>query len=65
MSETDVFHMYIPQVAELIVICQDMNQEEYEGWKAETMEATPMEADAFMEKIIMIVTAFRKMEGLE
>ena len=63
MSELDIFHMYIPQITELIVTCKDMNQKQYEGWKAETMEATPMEAVGFMEKILMVVSSFRKVEG--
>ena len=63
MSETDIFHMYKPQIAELIVICQGMNPKEYESWKTETMETTPMDAVAFMEKIFMVVSAFRKVEG--
>lgn len=60
MSETDIFHMYRPQIAELIVICQGMNQKEYESWKIETMKTTPMDAIAFMEKMLMVVAAFRK-----
>ena len=60
MSETDIFHMYRPQIAELIVICQGMNQKEYESWMTETMKTTPMDAVAFMEKIVMVVSAFKK-----
>ena len=63
MSEIEIFHMYRLQIAKLIVICQDMNQKEYESWKAETMKTTPMEAVAFMEKILMVVSAFKKVEG--
>jgi len=55
VSELDIYHMYIAQVAELIVTCQEMNQKQYDNWKTETMEATPMEAIGFMEKIIIIV----------
>ena len=65
MSEIEIFHMYSPQIMELIVICQDMNQKEYESWKTETMETTPMEAIAFMEKIVMVVAAFRKVEKMK
>ena len=63
MSEIEIFHMYRPQIAELIVICQGMNQKEYESWKAETMKTTPMEAIAFMEKIVIVVAKFRRAEG--
>ena len=60
MSEIEIFHMYRPQIAELIVICQGMSQKEYESWKIETMKTTPIEAVAFMEKIVKVVSAFRK-----
>lgn len=55
MSELDIFHMYIPQIAELIVICQNMNQKEYEDWKIETIKTIPIEAVVFMEKIFIVV----------
>lgn len=63
MSETDIFHVYKSKIAELIVICQGMNQKEYDDWKIETMKTTPMEAVVFMEKIFIVVSAFRKAEG--
>lgn len=44
MSEIDIFNMYIQQIAELIAVCREMNQKEYEGWKIETMKTTPIEA---------------------
>ncbi len=64
MSEIDVFQMYIPQITELIVVCQEMNRKEYENWKIETMKTTPIEAVGFMEKIFVIVDRFvcRKMK---
>ena len=55
MSELDIFHVHVPQIAEMIVICQEMNQKEYENWKLETMKTTPIEAVGFMEKIFAIV----------
>lgn len=55
MSELDIFHVHVPQIAELIVICQGMNQKEYENWKLETMKTTPIEAAVFMEKIFIVV----------
>ena len=55
MSELDIFHMYMQQIAELIVICQDMSRKQYENWKIETMKTTPMEAVVFMEKIFIVV----------
>ena len=58
MSELDIFHVHVPQIAEMIVICQDMSQKEYENWKLETMKTTPIEAVGFMEKIFVIVDQF-------
>ena len=64
MSELDIFHMYISQIAEMIVICQGMSQKEYEDWKLETMKTTPIEAAVFMEKIFVIVDrhVYKKMK---
>lgn len=59
MSELDVFHRYIPQISELIVICQEMNRKEYEDWKIETMKVVPVEAIGFMKKVLILVSAFR------
>lgn len=55
MSELDIFHVHVQQIAELIVVCQEMSQKEYEDWKIETIKTTPMEAAVFMEKIIIVV----------
>lgn len=47
--------MYQPQIAEMIVSCQQMTPEGYEQWKHETRELTPDEAMGFMEKVIAVV----------
>lgn len=36
MSERDLYLMFLPQIAELIVDCQRMTPEGYEQWKQET-----------------------------
>lgn len=55
VSEIDIFNMYIQQIAELIAVCREMNQKEYEGWKIETMKTTLIEAVVFMKKIFAVV----------
>lgn len=55
MSERDLYLMYLPQIAEMIVSCQQMTQEGYEQWKKETRESTPDEAKGFMEKVFEVV----------
>lgn len=64
MSEIDIFNMYIQQIAELIAVCREMNQKEYEGWKIETMKTTPIEAVVFMKKIFAVVDrcAYKKIK---
>ena len=55
MSERDLYLMYQPQIAEMIVSCQQMTPEGYEQWKRETRESTPDEAMGFMEKVLAVV----------
>ena len=55
MSERDLYLMYQPQIAEMIVRCQQMTSEGYEQWKRETRESIPNEAVDFMEKVFVVV----------
>lgn len=55
MSERDLYLMYQPQIAEMIVSCQQMTPEGYEQWKQETRDSTPDEAMGFMEKVFEVV----------
>lgn len=55
MSERDLYLMYQPQIAEMIVSCQQMTPERYEQWKQETRDSTPDEAMGFMEKVFEVV----------
>lgn len=55
MSERDLYLLYLSQIAELIVDCQQMDHESYEQWKKETRESTPDDAMGFMEKVIAVV----------
>lgn len=58
MSERDLYLMYLPQIAELIVDCQQMTQEVYEQWKQETRESVPDVAVDFMEKVFVITDKY-------
>lgn len=58
MSERDFFLMYLPQIAELIVDCQQMTYEDYEQRKKETRESTLDETMGFMEKIFVITDQY-------
>ncbi len=55
MSERDLYLMYLPQIAEMIVSCQQMTPKGYEQWKKETRDSTPDEAKGFMEKVFEVV----------
>ncbi len=58
MSERDLYLMYLPQIAEMIVSCQQMTPEGYERWKQETRESTPDEAMGFIEKVFKVVDKY-------
>lgn len=58
MSERDLYLMYQPQIAEMIVSCQQMTPEGYEQWKRETRESIPNEAVDFMEKVFVVVDRY-------
>jgi len=55
MSERNLYLLYLPQVAELIVVCQQMDCESYEQWKQETRGTIPDDAMGFMEKVFIII----------
>lgn len=58
MFEKNLYLLYLPQVAELIVICQQMDCESYEQWKQETRGTIPNKAIGFMEKIFAVVDKY-------
>lgn len=58
MSEKDLYLMFLLQVAELIVDCQQMTQEDYEQWKIETRESIPVDSVDFMEKVFIITDKY-------
>lgn len=58
MSEKDLYLMYLPQIAELIVSCQQMEQKDYEQWKKETRESVLDAAVDFMEKVFVVIDKY-------
>ncbi|MDE6619172.1 MAG: hypothetical protein K2K74_01530 [Lachnospiraceae bacterium] len=58
MSERDLYLMYLLQIAELIVDCQQMTQEDYEQWKTETRESVPVDSVEIMEKVFVITDKY-------
>lgn len=58
MSERDLYLMFLLQIAELIVDCQQMTQEDYEQWKIETRESIPVDSVDFMEKVFIITDKY-------
>lgn len=50
--------MYLPQIAEMVVSCQQMTQEDYEQWKQETLQLVPNEANDFMQKVFAVVDMY-------
>ena len=58
MSERDLYLMFLPQIAELIIDCQQMTQESYEQWKQETRESIPVDAVDFMEKVLIVTDKY-------
>ena len=58
MSERDLYLMFLPQIAELIIDCQQMTQERYEQWKQETRESIPVDAVDFMEKVFIVTDKY-------
>ena len=58
MSERDLYLMFLPQIAELIVDCQRMTQKSYEQWINETRESVPVDAIDFMEKVFIVIDKY-------
>ena len=54
----DLYLMFLPQIAELIIDCQQMTQESYEQWKQETRESIPVDAVDFMEKVFIVTDKY-------
>lgn len=58
ISQRDLYLMYLPQIVELIVDCQQMTQKVYEQWKVETLESTPDEAVGFIKKVFVVTDRY-------
>jgi len=58
MSELEVFNTYKHKVLELAGLCRTMSCEEYNNWRKETLEDTPLDALDFMKKIVILIDQF-------
>lgn len=58
MSERDFYFMHLPQIAELIIDCQQMTPESYDKWKEETLASIPDESIGFMKKVFVITDKY-------
>ena len=52
MTEYDLFVECLPMIAEMAVRCRSLDREDYEAWKAETMERAPDKVKPFMERCL-------------
>ena len=55
MTEYDLFVECLPMIAEMAVRCRSLDREDYEAWKAETMERAPDKVKPFMEKVLVCI----------
>lgn len=58
MSERDFYFMHLPQIAELIIDCQQMTPKSYDKWKEETLASIPDESIGFMKKVFVITDKY-------
>lgn len=55
MSERDIFMMYIPQIADMIVLLSHFSKEEFEMWKNEVIDSADERSKEFIKKVITII----------
>ena len=58
MSERDLYLIFLPQIVELIIDCQQMTQEGYENWKQETRKSISNETVDLMEKVFIVTDKY-------
>lgn len=64
MSERDFYIKCVPIIVEIIVLCREMSQQEYEDLKRETMQATPDKAKDFIRKVLICIDKVMAEEGV-
>lgn len=64
MSERDFYIKCVPIIVEIIVLCREMSQQEYEDLKRETMQATADKAKDFIRKVLICIDKVMAEEGV-
>lgn len=59
MTEYDLFVEHIPMIAEMIVICSEMDDERYLEWENETLDTAPQAAKSFIKKVLTVISKNR------
>lgn len=53
MTEREFFISCIPMIAEMVVLCRELDGQDYEEWKREVMEHAASPAKSFMKKVLV------------
>ncbi len=51
MTEREFYISCIPMIAEMVVLCRKLDNQDYEEWKREVMEHAASSAKSFMGKV--------------
>lgn len=57
MTELDLYLQCIPLIAEMVVKCLNLSDQQYEDFKRETMEAAPESAKEFLGKVFIVISS--------
>lgn len=55
MTERELFIQSIPQIAEMIVECRKLSEDEFQQWKSEVVREARDGAKSFIKKVIMVI----------
>ena len=55
MTERDVYEERIPQIAELILLCRQMSEDEFCQWKKDVLKRSDRKAHEFLRKVFFTI----------
>lgn len=55
MTERELFIMCIPQIAEMIVECRKLSEDEFQQWEREFVRTVKSNEKSFIKKVIMVI----------
>ena len=61
MTEFDLFVKCIPMIAEMVIICRKLNQQDYEDFKCEAIKAAPESVKEFIGKVLTVIDKYTKL----